>query len=650
MKKKYVTLDKKWKEILFASSGFGPNLLMILLGAYFTDAINPAAFNLSSSDSVPFQAISRACLILPAVFPILWMLAKIFDGIIDIPFASLTDNLKTKWGRRRPLIFICFIPMVISYVLCWFPIYNGVGLLELTKNQQIINTIWICFWALVFFATYTMCLIAFYGSLSTVCIDEKQRLRVSSFKSFFDTISYCLVYALVPVLLDAMKIHIDKFILLLIPFMATMIIPLFMIKEGDKFEKKAINNGYDIKPLAEEEKVGIKESLKLNFTNRPFMRWCLVNCCSFFGLQMFLVSMNALILGGMGLNGMQMAILNTCAFAPVPVMLYLFNKLKEKKGIRFAYQTCLISFAFCILSFDIASVYIMGEQNVYIRIIIGCIGGVIGSLGIGSFFMMPYMIPAQISAVEEKLTGKNHSAMYFATQAVLTSIVGAVASSLVYENLKMLFICKDVSGIVWAENLTLAAEKFNASESSVFNLGTLLVPIIVCIACIVGFVAAFKMPKDYTPRLVAKSLGLEKEFEQRLDEFSETVEKEIEEESLIINIALWILSGTIFSIIWRYGILKTTKVFKSKTIFIINWLISVFVFPYSGILCYKAEKEIIKIALKQNVKVKNCQIVSLIFGLFGLGIISYIIMQKQLNKISKTYDNVLLNKIEVVKA
>ena len=37
------SLDKKWKEFLYAASGFGPNLLMVLLGAYFTDAVNPQA-------------------------------------------------------------------------------------------------------------------------------------------------------------------------------------------------------------------------------------------------------------------------------------------------------------------------------------------------------------------------------------------------------------------------------------------------------------------------------------------------------------------------------------------------------------------------------------------------------------------------------
>jgi len=103
-------LNKKWKEFLFAFSGFGPNLLMVLMGAYFTDALNPAALAPGSN-----QAIGTACYILPVTFPILYAIGKIFDGIIDVPFAHITDTLSTKWGRRRPAIAICIIPMIVSF-------------------------------------------------------------------------------------------------------------------------------------------------------------------------------------------------------------------------------------------------------------------------------------------------------------------------------------------------------------------------------------------------------------------------------------------------------------------------------------------------------------------------------------------------------
>jgi Na+/melibiose symporter-like transporter len=627
MKKKYVTLNNTWMELLFSASGFGPNLLMVLMGAYFTDAVNPAALKVGD-----LQAIGTACYIMPLLFPILWALAKIFDGLIDIPLAALTDGLKTKWGRRRPPILVCFIPMCLSYIMCWNPIFGE------AESARLANTIWIVCWALVFFATYTMSLIAYYGSLSTVCSTDNQRLRVSSFKSFFDTISYCLVYALVPLVLEGLNMHIDKFAMLLVPLMITMLIPVFMIKEGERFEKKALEEGYDITPLAEEEKVGIVESIKLTFTNKPFIKWCIVNCCSFFGLQMFLVAMNAMILGGMGMNGTQMAILNTCAFAPVPLMLYMFNKLKQRKGIRFAYQTCLLSFAFCILTFDIASVYVMGNDNLTLQIIIGCLGGVIGSWAIGSFFMMPYMIPAQISSVEEKLTGKNHSAMYFAAQAFTTSIVSAIASSLVYENIKMLFISKSAKGIVRALNVTEAALKFNVQEADVFNLGVLLVPIIVCVFCIIGFVFTFKMPKNFSAEEVSKEIGLEKEYEENKHLFKQEKLTIYPKESILVNVGLWILSGSIFGLIWRYLILSSVNKFNEIKNKNLHFILSILVLPYYGVLSYKVNKRIVKEFKSKGVNCVDLSVLYLIIGLFGLGVVSSIIMQYHLNKLLKYID------------
>ena len=612
------SLDSRGKELLFSLSGFGPNFLMVLMGAYYTDAINPAALGSGNT----FQAImSGTCFILPAIFPILYAIGKVFDGIIDIPFAHITDTLSTKWGRRRPPIAVCLVPMIISYALCWIPIGGPEG--------QLLNTIWVFFWSLVFFATYTMCLISFYGSLSTTCNSESQRLRVSGYKSFFDTISYCLVYALVPLLLDAMKMHIDKFALMGLPLMLTMIIPLFLIKEGEKY-------GYPENEGMKEEKISIWQSLKLTFSNKLFMSWTFVNCCTYFGLQMFLVGMNAMIVGGMGMNGLQMAILNTCAFAPVPIMLFLFNKLKAKKGVRFTYQTCLLAFAVAILSFFFGSLYVIGPDHKGLQMLIGCIGGVSGSWAIGSFFMMPYLVPSQISSVEEKLTGRNHSAMYFAANAVTTSIVGAISGSLVYENIKMLFISKGASGVVYATNTAEAASKFGLDASNVFNLGTLLVPFIVCVVCILGVILAFRMPKDFSPELVAKEL---KKMDPSLDisNIPVDVDENGKGEFLPVMVGLSILSGFIFGFIWTAYLFKSvreqTKSFKAK----LAWLLGCII-PFGGIISSlkafdalkaEADKKGLKMAGNKAVLAISC----IILPILPVNMIALCILQKNANKL-----------------
>ena len=606
------SLDKKWKVLLYSFAGFGPNFLMVLMGAFFTDAINPAALG---ANVLHLQSISGVCLILPAVFPILWLLAKAFDGIIDIPFAQLADKLNTRHGRYRPLIAVGFIPMVVSYVLCWIPFGN-----------KVFNTIWIFFWALIFFSTYTLNLISYYGSLSVVCSNDSQRGKVSSFKAFFDTISYCIVYALVPLLLQVFDMSIDKFALISSILMLTMLIPLFIIKEGHK-------HGYPEREGIVEEKAKLGKSLKVTFGNKIFSKWLIVNCCSFFGLQMFLVSMNALITGGMGFSSGEMALINTCAFAPVPIMLFLFNKLKSKKGCRFAYQTCLISFALAILSFFFANKVICDNKT--LQMIISILGGFLGSWSIGSFFMMPYLVPTQIASVEQKLTGKNHSAMYFAAQAVTTSIIGAIASSLVYENIKMLFVAKG-HGIVWGESAKLIAEDLGILESQIFNLGNLIVPIIVSIMCVVGFIVAFKMPKDYDSNTVAKEikkLNPEVTEEQTI---IETKDEKEDKDSVFVNIALCVLSGFIFGFIWPIFIIKNLGVIMKQNKKVLNCLLCYIVPFYSLYFLLKVNKELMQKAKENNIKIKNKTwvyvITSLVFPILPLNVVSLAVLQNDINK------------------
>lgn len=614
------SLDKKWKEFLFSFAGFGPNFLMVLMGAYYTDALNPVAFE----GNATYQAIaSGICFITPAIFPILFALGKVFDGIIDIPFAHITDNLSTRWGRRRPTIAACFVPMVLGFILSWIPVGGA--------ENPLFNTVWVSFWNVIFFAAYTMCLISYYGSLSTVCTDEPQRLRVSGYKSFFDTISYCLVYALVPLLLDGMKLHIDKFVFLCTPLMLTMLIPLFMIKEGEKY-------GYPENVGVSSEKVSIIESLRLTFKNKIFLNWTFVNCCTFFGLQMFLSAMNGMIIGGMGFNGAEMALVNTCAFAPVPIMLYLFNKLKARRGVRFTYQTCLLMFAVAIMSFFFASTYVVGENNKLIQYVIGCLGGVCGSWAIGAFFMMPYLAPAQISSVEIQLTGKNHSAMYFAANAVTTSIVGAISGSLVYEYVKNLFISKSASGIIWTQNAKDAAAAFGFGDdvSQVYNLGNLIVPFIVCATCIIGFFIAFRMPRDYTPAILAREF---KKMDPSLD-ISALEEQEIPEEKgeiIFVQVGLSILSGFIFGFIWLGFLLKSVKVLTGKGRMWARWALCCFV-PFAAIfVVLKTRRELMDAAEDEGITLRIpawlIVVTSVIFPILPLNVVALSMLQHGANKL-----------------
>lgn len=463
-----MSLNKKWKELVYAASGIGPNLLMVLMMAYYTDAVYPVGLKAGKE----VWSVTGYSLIYPAVWGLCWTLVRIFDGIINVPLAHLTDNLRTKWGRRRPMIVMAFIPMVLSYLFLWLPIEY--------RENSVANTVWIIAMAAVHFVTYTMCMLAFYGSLSSVCHDEAQRTRVSNFKSFFDTIGYCIIYALFPVFLG-MGFNIRDLVFKCMPLMLTMLIPLFLIKEGVKYEGEGA--------LDVQTRTGFFASLKTAFGNKLFMGWMIPNALSFFGLQLFLSAQNAMISGWMELGPSYAAIMNTCAFAPVPLMLYLYYRLYKKHGIRIAYRTALLFFSVAILSFLFGGSVFWGNDIVP-KLIIGCIGGIFGSYSIGAFFSMPYLVPSQIASMELALTKKDNTAMYFAVQAILTSIAGAISTGVVYEYIKGL----QVFGI----------ERF----------GLAIVPCIVSVGCIVGAIFCMNIPKHYTRELVAKRLGIELDAEE----------------------------------------------------------------------------------------------------------------------------------------
>jgi hypothetical protein len=345
--------------------------------------------------------------------------------------------------------------------------------------------------------------------------------------------------------------------------------------------------------------------------------------------------MNSLINGSMGLSNTWMAVLNTFAFAPVPLSLYFFNIVKKKKGVRFAFQTSLVCFSVCILSFFFGSTFIMGD-NTTAKVIIGIVGGVVGSWAIGSFFLMPLFVPSSIASIEEKLAGKNHSAMFFAVQAFVTSVVGAISGNLVFGYIRQLFISTSANGVKWANNFEEAALKFGVDGATVFNLGNLLVPFIVSFFCILGFIACFFMPKFITPKSVAKQLHLEAELELHPELISREELKLYDEQNIGINIALSIFSAFIFDIIWGLNIIRTiNKISKTKT----KWYHVVLVLiPIVNTVVLGIYDRKLTQLLQGSVKIKTFPIWATILGSLIFNIPYLVHAQEKLNAYLKTLE------------
>ena len=103
-------LDKRWKIILYGCSGLGVNMLNMIVGSYLCSALLIGGFD----KHVENWTYLNRDLVVAGLWATLILVVKVLDGFIDIPLSNFTDNLRTRWGRRRPAIVMGFIPMVLG--------------------------------------------------------------------------------------------------------------------------------------------------------------------------------------------------------------------------------------------------------------------------------------------------------------------------------------------------------------------------------------------------------------------------------------------------------------------------------------------------------------------------------------------------------
>ncbi|MBR3298138.1 MAG: MFS transporter [Clostridia bacterium] len=401
-------ISGKPKLMLYAFSGMGVNMLNLMMGSYLCSALIASGF---VEKVLPFQTYVGKDLVIAGVWAVFSLVARILDGIIDVPMASFTDQLKTRWGRRRPSIVIGLVPMIIAYLL--FLVVPNPG------GATLLNTIYYGVLLCIFYSFYTLTMVSYYATYTEIVETEQERSLISNTKSFFDIVYFILGYVVVRMMLNNMNIRLVALIVL--PLVATMLIPLFMIKEESSLES-------DRNKSNAKRSVGLFESLRHTAKNRTFILWMIVYAFMTFGVQLFLGGINEYFAA----VGMNMMLVMIAAFAPVPFALILYNKFIRRYGFGFAFRYTLITY-----TLGMAAMFIVGKlADGSAKTVLAIITGLISSLAIGSLFAVAYSIPSQLAAEEEERSGVANSAMYFAVQGLFAGVASGIATGVVLTALK----------------------------------------------------------------------------------------------------------------------------------------------------------------------------------------------------------------------
>ena len=425
-------ITSKKKLLLYGCSGMGVNMLTLMVGSYLCSALLVGGFD----EHIESWTYLNKDLVVAGLWAVLVFVAKAFDGIIDLPFATLADKMHSKLGRRKTAIIIGFIPMVFAYLMLLCPI---------NTEATILNTIWFGIWLCIFYAFYTLTMLTFYATFSEICESEQDTVFLSNVKSVCDVVYFILGFALIPVFVS-MGVNIRIVALIFLPLCLTMLIPLFMLKENDEEERS-------VRTLT------LTRAMGTAFKNKPFIYWMFTMFMMKMGLELFLGGINELFSS----TGLDMTIVMASAFVPVPFTLVLYNFIVKRKGLGFAYRYILGIFSVGMIIMYICTLC-TSVLSQFQLMLVAIFGGIFVSFAIGAFFSVTYTVPSHIAQREFETTGKNVATMLFAVQGVFEGVASGIATGFILVTLK---------------------------DNSLIQI----LPLIVAACCMIAFFMSFGFPK-----------------------------------------------------------------------------------------------------------------------------------------------------------
>ncbi len=152
----------RWKKVIYGIGGFAEN--------FFHNALNIMA--------TPFLNIGFG--VNPAMVSTAMSIPRLLDAVLDPFMGVVSDNFRSRFGRRRPFIFVGGLMTSVVFAAVWW-IPRGLG-----ESGT--------FWAflammLIYYAVFTVFIVPYLALGFELSPDYNERTRLMSYKSFFSTLA-----------------------------------------------------------------------------------------------------------------------------------------------------------------------------------------------------------------------------------------------------------------------------------------------------------------------------------------------------------------------------------------------------------------------------------------------------------------------------
>jgi GPH family glycoside/pentoside/hexuronide:cation symporter len=357
----------------------------------------------------------------PRLVGYLGSIPRLFDAFVDPVIGHVSDNTRTRWGRRRPLIFVGAILSGIIFALMW-QLYPG--------HSQMFY-----FWgflaaSIVFFTTYAIFSIPLVGYGYELTPDYHERTQLMGFSNFMGQIAW-LICPFFYLFIYNTKIFPGDFGAVRGARILAIIIGATIIVLGVMpaiFTKERIQLPPRDREGALQSAITFFKRFIATWKSGPFLKLCLATFLVFNGYQLgssfTFYNMTYYLFGGDATKASQLNLwFGITSSVSTLVVIWLTTRVSAKLGKRRAF--CIMTFL-SLFGF-VAKWFTYSPAHPYLLLL----SAPLISFGIGSLFTTCGAMVADVCDLDELKTGERREGMYGAIYWWMVKL-GMAAAALIF--------------------------------------------------------------------------------------------------------------------------------------------------------------------------------------------------------------------------
>lgn len=362
------------------------------LGFSLTNTILSVYFALFLTDVVGVK---------PSIAALAIFVGSTWDYVNDPIVGYLSDRTRSRWGRRRPFLLFGALPFAATFLLLWW-------------KPPFVSPVMLGIYYSVAFALYdtaaTFVYMPYFALTPELSSDYDERTGLTSTRMFFSILGSLIAFTLpIWVVGGFHPEHANRVLLMGGLFGLLSAVPLFLVFLNTRERPEFMN---------QEQTLGIKDSIKVTWQNRPFLFGLIMfmfNGVTMSIIQVILLYYVKYVVNREAQSDLIMATIFVVAMLVLPFWVWVSQRLNK----RWAYISG-VSFLAVILI--ILSTLTPATSLTFIMVL--C---VLAGIGVSAMHVMPWAILPDAIEYGEWKTGERQEGMFYSLITLAQKIATSIA-------------------------------------------------------------------------------------------------------------------------------------------------------------------------------------------------------------------------------